>query len=446
MSNSQEDPPKQEDEEDVDLSALGLGGSGPVKHAGEGAYRLVSKTALGVVGGVGTLIAAPIIGAKESGAKGFAAGLGAGLIGAIALPILGVAQGVKELCEGVAATPAAIEASNQGKEWDEGSWIYYTLDEDKLILEKNPDELFEKLAVEVTEERTVKNREYYDLLGVEPTASEAQIKKAYYKLALKLHPDKTGSTGEFQKVGEAYQVLSNPNLRQKYDADGCVEDVAFVDSSTFFSMVFGSEQFEDLVGQLKLATLAHVDGMTPEEQSFRQKQREVKCAVWLAGFLESPQGDFEGLAEELSATAFGATLLGVIGFVYELAGQKHIGRNKGSGVQGHLLSLKQKAHIFATKFDTARDFLKVAVKSKDAAMLSFLEVMWRITVVDVEATLRSACHKILYDTGVTFDKRIERAEKLVSLGGIFLAKKARHQETWQEALASQIPDERSTSF
>lgn len=433
-------------DEEVDLSPL-LGGTTPVKHAGEGAYRLVSKTALGVVGGVGTLIAAPIIGAKESGAKGFAAGLGAGLIGAVALPLLGVAQGVKELCEGVAATPAAIEASNQGKEWDEGAWIYYTLDEDKKILDKNPDDLFEKHVETVTEERQVKNLEYYDALGIEPTASEAQIKKAYYKLALKLHPDKNpDAKGEFQKIGEAYQVLSNPSLRAKYDQEGHVENVTFVDSSTFFSMVFGSEQFEDLVGQLKLATLANIDGITAEEQAFRQKQREVKCAVFLASFLDD-EGDFEALAEELSATAFGATLLGVIGFVYELAGQKHIGRNKGSGVQGHLLSLKQKAHIFATKFDTARDFVKVAVAHRqDAAMLSFLEVMWRITVVDVEATLRAACHKILYDTGVTFDKRIERAHKLTKLGAIFISKKNRHQETWQEALASQMPDERSTSF
>ena len=39
-------------------------------------------------------------------------------------------------------------------------------------------------------------------------------------------------------------------------------------------------------------------------------------------------------------------------------------------------------------------------------MMSFLEVMWRITVVDVEATLRAACHKVLYDTRVDAAARL----------------------------------------
>ena len=53
---------------------------------------------------------------------------------------------------------------------------------------------------------------YYDLLGVAPDASTEAIKKAYYKRALKLHPDKnpgdTAKQEEFQKVSEAYQVLA----------------------------------------------------------------------------------------------------------------------------------------------------------------------------------------------------------------------------------------------
>ena len=78
--------------------------------------------------------------------------------------------------------------------------------------------------------------EYYELLGVAPDASEGQIKKAYYKLALKLHPDKNpddpGAAERFQKVGEAYQVLSNPTLRSKYDVQGkeATEGADFMDS------------------------------------------------------------------------------------------------------------------------------------------------------------------------------------------------------------------------
>lgn len=59
--------------------------------------------------------------------------------------------------------------------------------------------------------------EYYSILGVEKTASEADIKKAYRKLASKLHPDKGGSKEEFQKLQEAYSVLGDPAKRAEYD-------------------------------------------------------------------------------------------------------------------------------------------------------------------------------------------------------------------------------------
>ncbi len=70
------------------------------------------------------------------------------------------------------------------------------------------------------------NNEYYDLLGVSKSAEEKEIKKAYRKLAVKYHPDKSPEdkkeeyTKKFQSISEAYEVLSDPEKRKKYDMFG----------------------------------------------------------------------------------------------------------------------------------------------------------------------------------------------------------------------------------
>ena len=65
---------------------------------------------------------------------------------------------------------------------------------------------------------------FYATLGVDPTASAAEIRRAYHAIAKKLHPDRVGQDEaarlEMAKVGEAWAVLRNPALRQAYDEDG----------------------------------------------------------------------------------------------------------------------------------------------------------------------------------------------------------------------------------
>lgn len=59
--------------------------------------------------------------------------------------------------------------------------------------------------------------DYYSVLGVDRSASQDDIKKAYRKLAMKHHPDRGGDNQHFQEISEAYNVLSDPQKRQQYD-------------------------------------------------------------------------------------------------------------------------------------------------------------------------------------------------------------------------------------
>ena len=70
----------------------------------------------------------------------------------------------------------------------------------------------------------MKYKNYYTILGVDKTATQDEIKKAYRKLAVKYHPDKNQNNPQaedkFKEINEAYEVLKNPEKRKKYDTLG----------------------------------------------------------------------------------------------------------------------------------------------------------------------------------------------------------------------------------
>eukprot|EP00484_Ammonia_sp_Unknown_P026609 CAMPEP_0197034730 /NCGR_PEP_ID=MMETSP1384-20130603/12736_1 /TAXON_ID=29189 /ORGANISM="Ammonia sp." /LENGTH=294 /DNA_ID=CAMNT_0042464685 /DNA_START=164 /DNA_END=1045 /DNA_ORIENTATION=- len=70
-----------------------------------------------------------------------------------------------------------------------------------------------------------RNTDYYSILGVAEDATDQQIKKAYRKLAMKWHPDKNPdnaeeATSKFKEIAQAYEVLSDPQQRRRYDRGG----------------------------------------------------------------------------------------------------------------------------------------------------------------------------------------------------------------------------------
>src|ERR1700694_3001156 len=71
---------------------------------------------------------------------------------------------------------------------------------------------------------TIKKRDYYEVLGVQKTAVQEEIKRSYRKLAVKFHPDKNPDDAhaeeKFKELGEAYDVLMDDDKRAAYDRYG----------------------------------------------------------------------------------------------------------------------------------------------------------------------------------------------------------------------------------
>ncbi|RKP07015.1 X-domain of DnaJ-containing-domain-containing protein [Thamnocephalis sphaerospora] len=330
--------------------------------------------------------------------------------------------------------------------------------------------------------------EYYDLLEVQATATQAEIRKKYYKLAIQYHPDKNSDPDaeeHFKKISEAYQVLSDPELRKRYNeygATGSTPEGGFADPEEFFQQQFGGERFVDLIGKISIGREfkdmvneeddESMAGLSEEEK--KKKQEEMQAEVRkirekehaervetlvknliskLNVFTESERTQ-ESLdafreiqkieAEELKQESHGVELLNAIGYTYLSKASQYAGKHAMFGLPGFYLRMREKTHIISETVSTIRSAVdlqrsfqelqkadeegtlegEARVKLEEAAARQGLRAMWKGSKLEVQSVLREVCDRVLSDPSVTKEKHGERAIALKTLGEVYCAVKA----------------------
>jgi len=438
----------------------------------------------------------PAVGAGEGqreagligGLAGGVGGVVAGVIQACNVLAGGLVTGVGQIARGVAATPAAIYAPQRGCWWNsnEGKWVKTNLLEEERWIKGEPeydeDILGNEAIPEAEREKCkgvvpkVKDTYYYDKLGLDPSVDSAMIKRRYFIIARKYSPDRAGANQqaqqEFQEIGRAYTILMNPDLRAKYDRVGkdrlWEEEVEPTDFDPFmiYTLLFGSEKFNDYIGRLAAVASARVGDeehskITLSKARLLQKRRVTRLALKLAERLQKwAEDDLQSAAQEewsaeaatLCEASYGVELVHVIGKVYTLSAVQFLGswdsgigmpsirdwaKKQSEGLKVGTQTFKKKVsdiggnkdkvslhHQVSTAIeksegDSELEEVAMNVLKKSHLQESALNLLWQQTVVDITSTIHEAAQMVLNDHNVSKEVRKARAKALEVCGQTF---------------------------
>ena len=131
------------------------------------------------------------------------------------------------------------------------------------------------------------SKDYYKVLGLEKTATEKEIKKAYRRLARKYHPDASNEANKdkFNDISEAYEVLSDPVKRKKYDSK---DDGSWFNQNNFDHM---KDIFDQGYQKAKDKTKEAKDKTKDKANNDNIKKTFNKFSDIFNSFVDSVKGD-----------------------------------------------------------------------------------------------------------------------------------------------------------